>query len=127
MSYIPGSLYDEQKKIEAALNRALTSTNCKKILDMKEAALVKPQIQKNVLAGVMEDLVGVLDMTQNVLKTVSTKVEELQSELIANQKSVIKPEERAKRKELVANLKEKIQMEPGFRNVPLHSEEKNSA
>ena len=51
---------------------------------------MKPQIQKNVMAGLIENLVGVLDFTQNALKSVSTKMEELQSELIVEQKSVIK-------------------------------------
>ena len=98
MSYTPGSLNDIQKKIGETLDRVLTTTKCKKILDVKEAALVKPQIQKNVLAGVIENLVGVLDLTQNELKIASTKMEELQSELITNQKSVIKLQE-----ELISN------------------------
>ena len=80
---------DIQKKIEETLDRVLTTTKCKKILDVKEAALVEPQIQKNVLAGVIENLVGVLDLTQNVLKIASTKMEELQSELISDHQSEI--------------------------------------
>ena len=65
---------------------------------------MKPQIQKNVIAGLIENLVGVLDFTQNALKSVSTKMEELQSELIVEQKSVIKLQ-----KELISSSSDQIE------------------
>ena len=74
-----------QKKIQETLDSVLASTKCKKVSDIKETALVKPQIQKNVMAGLIENLVGVLNFTHDALKSVSTKMEELQSELIVEQ------------------------------------------
>ena len=59
MSYTPGSLYDVQKKIQETLNSVLASTKCKKVSDIKETALVKPQIQKNVVAGPSDRKLGI--------------------------------------------------------------------
>ena len=89
MNYTPGCLNDVMKRIEKAFATALTSTKCKKMSDIKEAALMKPEVLKKDLAGVIVNLVGVLDFVQNVLPTASTKMEELQSELIADKKCVI--------------------------------------
>jgi hypothetical protein len=60
MSYTPGSLNGVHKKIKDALEPVLASTRCKKVTGhIKGAALVKPQIQKIVLAGIIENLVEV--------------------------------------------------------------------
>ena len=50
---------------------------------------MKPDVYKKDLAGAVVSLVGVLDLIQNVLPSAGTKMEELQSELIASQKSEI--------------------------------------
>ena len=82
----------------------LSSTKCKKVSDIKETALVKPQIQKNVMASLIENLDGLLDFTQNALKSVSTKMEEHESELIIEQKSVNKL-----KKELISERSDQLE------------------
>jgi hypothetical protein len=57
---------------------------------VKESALMKPDAYKKDFAGVIVNLVEVLDFAQNVLPSTATKMEELQAELIDDKKSVIK-------------------------------------
>ena len=90
MSYTPGCLNDVMKRMEKCLAAVFKSTKCKQLSDVKESALMKPDVYKRELAGAFVNLVGVLDFIQNVLPSAGTKMEELQSELIASQKSEIK-------------------------------------
>ena len=89
MSYTPGCLNDVMKRMEKCLATVFKSTKCKQLSDVKESALMKPDVYKKDLAGAVVSLVGVLDLIQNVLPSAGTKMEELQSELIASQKSEI--------------------------------------
>ena len=53
MSYTTGSLNDVMKRIEKSLSAVFTSTKCKKLSDIKESALMKPDVYKKDLAGVL--------------------------------------------------------------------------
>ena len=89
MSYTPGCLNDVMKSMEKCFAAVFKSTKCKQLSDIKESALMKPDVYKRDLASAVVNLVGVLDLIQNVLPSAGTKMEELQSELIASQKSEI--------------------------------------
>ena len=53
VNYTSGSLNDVMKRIEKSLSAVFTSTKCKKLSDIKESALMKPDVYKKDLAGVL--------------------------------------------------------------------------
>ena len=66
MSYTLESLYDVGKEITSCFDSLFSIAKCRKIEDLNEAALISPQIKKNVLASVILKLLNVLDSTHNV-------------------------------------------------------------
>ena len=68
----------------------LKTTKCKNVTDLTETSLVKPNISKSVLANIILDLVGTLEKSQTVLKSAAVLTEELKSNHIESQNSVIK-------------------------------------
>ena len=61
MSYTPGCLNDVMKRMEKCLATVFKSTKCKQLSDVKESALMKPDVYKKDLAGAVVSLVGVQD------------------------------------------------------------------
>ncbi len=128
MNYAPGSLLDTEKKIEEALQSVLTLTKCKKLADVKESALVTPQITKNGLASTVESLVVVLDLSRNVLRSAAAKMEEIQSEQITSQKSVIQLQEELikLREDEIDNVQKTVKTEiKSFANI-VENDNKNT-
>ena len=73
MSYSPGCLNDVMKRIEKSLGSAVSPFKCKKLSDVKESALMIPDVHKKDFAGVILNLVEVLDFIQNFLPSAGTK------------------------------------------------------
>ena len=101
MTYKLEALYNTDKDIRDCFDSLLSTAKCKKIEDLTDAVLVNTKITKNTLANAIVNLVSVLNTAHSVLKCASVRIEELQSECIDKQKSVISLQE-----ELIQNKNE---------------------
>ena len=89
MSFTLSTLHDAEKMIGTSLNLVLTTAKCKKLEELGEASLVTPQVKKNTLATLILNLVATVQSTHDMLKSASVRMEELQSDCVKSQKSVI--------------------------------------
>ena len=93
MKYSLEMVHKVEQDMDAALQRIRDALKLKNIEELTQGSVMKRTVNKDVLAGFVEELVGLCLKSKEVFRSTASQIDQLKSDQFVNQKLLLSAQE----------------------------------